>query len=110
MNLFRRSDWVKNKVDPITWGQIRQLTLLEDHFVVNAFASKFFQLKSKSANKLYRWSTSISARNILNTLIPIISYEQTRFDYLRFNKDKFALKYLMDAGASFSVRIQLQIQ
>ena len=110
MNLFRRSDWVKNKVDPITWGHIQQLTLLEDHFVVNAFASKFFQLKSKSANKLYRWSTSISARNILNALIPIISYEQTRFDYIRFNKDKFALKYLMDAGASFSVRIQLQIQ
>jgi hypothetical protein len=110
MNLFRRSEWVKNKVDPITWGQIWQTTFLEDHFVVNAFVSKFFQLKFKNTNKLYRWSASISARNILNTLIPIISYEQTRFDYLRFNKDKFALKYLMDAGASYSVRIQLQIQ
>ncbi len=111
MNFFRRSEWVKNKLDPITWSQIQNITILQDQFVVNAFVSKYFQTKpSKYSQKIYRWSMSASARNILNTSIPIIAYEQTRFDYLRFKKEKFAMKYLMDAGASFSIRIQLQIQ
>jgi hypothetical protein len=109
-NLFRRSDWVKGKVDPITWGQIQQLELLANQFSMNAFVSKFFQSKIKNTNKAIRWSTSLGVRNILNTIIPVIAYEQTRFDYLRFNKNKFPLKYLMDAGTSFSLRIQLQIQ
>ena len=111
LNLFRRSEWLKNKIDPITWNQIQKITILQDHLVVNAFVTKFFQFKSSNnINKVYRWNLSASARNILNTNIPIIAYEQTRFDYLRFNKDKFAIKYLMDAGASYSLRIQLQIQ
>jgi hypothetical protein len=109
-SLFRRSDWVKRKVDPITWGQIQQLELLANQFAVNAFISKFFQSKASRSTKVFRWSMSLSARNIFNAMIPVIAYEQTRFDYLRFNKNKFPLKYLMDAGASFSIRIQLQIQ
>lgn len=109
-SLFRRSDWVKNKVDPITWGQIRQVELLADQFAINAFASIFFQTKIVNTSRLYRWNMSVSARNILNIVIPVIAYEQTRFDYLRFNKNKFPLKYLMDAGTSVSLRIQLQIQ
>ena len=110
MNLFRRSDWVRQKVDPITWDQIRHVPLLKDQLVMNAFASRFFQFITKRTKKRVRWNTSISARNILNALIPIIAYEQTRFDYIRFNKEKFPIKYLMDAGASYSIRIQLQIQ
>jgi len=111
MNLFRRSEWVKNKIDPITWSQIQRITILDDQFVVNVFVSKYFQTKpSKYSQNLFRWSISASARNILNTSIPIIAYEQTRFDYLRFKKEKFVMKYLMDPGASFSIRIQLQIQ
>ena len=110
MNLFRRSDWVRQKVDPISWSLIKQLTMLNDQFAMNAFASRFFQFKSKNTKKVYRWQTSISGRNILNALIPVIAYEQTRFDYIRFNKDKFPIKYLMDAGTSYSLRIQLQIQ
>jgi hypothetical protein len=111
LNLFRRSQWVKNKVDPITWSKIQNISLLEDQFATNAFVSKSFQFKStKNKIKIYRWNMSISARNIFNALISIIAYEQTRFDYLKFNKDKFAFKYLMDAGTSYSLRIQLQIQ
>jgi hypothetical protein len=111
MNLFRRSDWVKNKLDPITWIQIKNVSMLDDQLVMNAFVTKFFQVKiSKYTNKVYRFSLSASARNILNASIPIIAYEQTRFDYLGFNKEKFPKKYLMDAGASYSIRIQLQIQ
>ena len=111
MNLFRRSGWVKNKVDPMSWSLIQNPTYLNDQLVTNAFASKSFQFKAyKNAHKTGRWNMSVSARNLFNALIPIIAYEQTRFDYLRFNKDKFALKYLMDAGTSFSFRFQLQIQ
>lgn len=110
LNLFRRSEWVRQNVDPITWEQIKRVTILGDQFVMNAFASRFFQLKSKISNKIYRWNASISARNLLNALVPVIAYEQTRFDFIRFNKEKFPIKYLMDAGASYALRIQLQIQ
>jgi hypothetical protein len=111
LNLFRRSEWVKNKVDPITWGQLLQTQYLTDKFVTNIFISKFFQLKPVNPlHKIYRWNASVSGRNILNALIPVLAYEQTRFDYLRFNKEKFAVKYLMDAGTSYSFRLQLQIQ
>jgi hypothetical protein len=111
MNLFKRSEWVKTKLDPITWDQIKTLSMLDDQLVVNAFVAKSFQIKmSKYAIKVYRFSISVSARNILNTPIPILAYEQTRFDYIRFNQEKFPKKYLMDAGASYSIRLQLQIQ
>ncbi len=109
-SLFRRSDWVKIKVDPISWSQIQAIEMLDDNKIINVFLSKFFQTKLINTSKLLRWSMSGGIRNIFNALIPVIAYEQTRFDYLRFNKNKFPPKYLMDAGASFSVRIQLQIQ
>jgi len=110
-NLFRRSQLVKDKLDPITWGQIQKLTLLEDQVTINAFISKSFQYKAaKNNTTIYKWNMSLSGRNLLNALIPVLAYEQTRFDYLKFNKDKFAIKYLMDAGTSCSLRFQLQIQ
>lgn len=111
MNLFRRTEWVKQKIDPITWHQIQSNTYLDDQFTVNAFVNKSFQIKASKFNKnAIRWNLFFTANNIFNKTIPLFAFEQTRFDYLKFNKDKYALKYLMNSGTRFSFQIQIQIQ
>lgn len=108
MDVFRRSDWVKNKLDGESWQQLLELPLLPSVGVLNCFVSKSFQQKTKKG--IFKWYMSLSARNILNSWIPIFAYEQSRFDYLHFNNQKYALKYFMDKGPSYTMRIQLQIQ
>lgn len=108
MDIFRRSDWVKNKLDPESWKQLLELPLLPSEGVLNCFVSKSFQKITKKG--ILKWYMSLSARNVLHTWIPIFAYEQSRFDYLHFNNQKYALKYFMDKGPSYTMRIQLQIQ
>ncbi len=108
VDYFRRSDFVKTKIDAYSWNDLLANTYLPNSGAINAFASKRFMLKRP--NKLYKYQLSISARNILNTPIPVIAYEQTRFDYVHFNANKYAPKYLYDMGANYSIRFQLQIQ
>jgi hypothetical protein len=108
MDVFRRSDWVKTKLDEVSWQRLSELPLLPGIGVLNCFVSKYLQQKTKKG--ILKWYASLSARNLLNTWIPVFAYEQTRFDYLHFNNQKYALKYLMDKGTSYTLRIQLQIQ
>ncbi len=82
--------------------------LLANQFSLNGYLSKTFFLKS--LNHAYLWRTSISARNILNTLIPVLAFEQSRFDYKRFNTQKYAPKYIYDQGTTYSLGLQLTIQ
>ena len=85
--------------------------MLDDQLVCNAFISKFFQWRSnKKHDKIQKGSLSLSVRNIFNEFIPILAFEQTRFDYIHFKSEKFPPKYLMDGGVSYSLRIQLQLQ
>ncbi|MEN9696761.1 MAG: hypothetical protein RLZ56_182 [Bacteroidota bacterium] len=108
MDLFRRSSWVKNKVDNLSWQQMQQNSFLQNQGVLNVFVSKNFLQKWN--NKLVKWYASASVRNALNTWIPVFAYEQTRFDYVHFNAQRYAIKYLMDQGLSFSLHVQLQFQ
>ena len=108
IDYFRRSEVVKNKLDLYGWNKMQQASFLPDNTVVNAFVSKSAQFKI--ASKTIRGFTSLSIRNVLNTFIPIFAYEQSRFDYIKFNASKYAVKYLLDQGVTYSLRIQLQIQ
>lgn len=108
IDYFRRSEAVKNKLDLYGWNKLQQASFLPDNIVVNAFISKSTQFKI--ASKTIRGFTSLSIRNMLNTYIPIFAYEQSRFDYIKFNASKYAVKYLLDQGVTYSLRIQLQIQ
>ena len=108
IDYFRRSNVVKNSLDPLSWNQIQLPDFLPDAFIGNVFLSKSFQ--QKAANKTYKWTTSVSLRNVFNNKLPVFAYEQTRFDYVHFNASKYAVKYLMDQGITYSIRIQLQIQ
>lgn len=108
IDFFRRSDAVKNRIDAYSWNSLVSPILLPDKTVVNVFISKTFQFKN--ANKQYRWTTSLSIRNALDAFIPIIAYEQSRFDYVHFNSNKYAVKYLLDQGVAYALHLQLQIQ
>jgi hypothetical protein len=108
IDVFRRSDYVKNKLDAYSWNSLSTHSFLSDQCVVNAFLSKSFQIKTIS--RQYRCTVSFSARNMFNVSVPVIAYEQSRFDYIHFNSNKYALKYLMDQGVTYSLRFQLQIQ
>ena len=105
---FRRSDFVKNKIDAISWGRLIQVNYLPDNVVVNASLYKSYQFKY--FNSKHRYRIGVSARNIFNMLLPIIASEQNRFDYIHFDKYKYAPKYLFDQGVTYALHLQLQIQ
>lgn len=108
IDYFRRSDAVKNKIDAISWTQLVQEKYLPDNSLVNFSFFKSFQFTK--SNKLFNYSVGGSVRNLLNRFIPIIAYEQTRFDYLHFDSNKYAIKYMMDQGTTYNVHFQMTIQ
>ncbi len=108
IDIFRRTDDVKNKLDIFSWTKIQQTGFLQDNGVLNAYIAKSTQVKL--ASKTIKSYLSLSIRNALNAFIPVFAYEQSRFDYIKFNTQKYAIKYLIDQGVTYSFRIQLQIQ
>jgi hypothetical protein len=107
-DFFRRSNTVERNASADEWEGIAASNLLPNQFNLNGYLSKTFFVKS--LNHTYLWRTSISVRNILNTLIPVLAFEQSRFDYKKFNTQKYAPKYIYDQGTTYSLGIQLTIQ
>ena len=108
VDFYRRTDDVKNKLDIFSWTKIQETGFLPDNGILNMYMSKSLQIKI--ATKTLRFFTNLSIRNVLNTFIPVFAYEQSRFDYVKFNSNKYPVKYLLDQGITYSLRIQLQIQ
>ncbi|MEY3874727.1 MAG: hypothetical protein RL363_1448, partial [Bacteroidota bacterium] len=107
-DLFRRSNAVKRNASADQWQEIVAPNLLPSQFNLNGYLSKTFFLKS--VNHTYSWRSSISARNILNTLIPVLAFEQSRFDYKYLQTQKYAPKYIYDQGTTYTLGLQLTIQ
>lgn len=107
-DLFRRSTTVQRIAPKDKWQEIIIPNRLPSQFNLNGYLSKTFFLKS--TNRIYLWRTSISARNILNTLIPVLAFEQSRFDYKHLDTQKFAPKYIYDQGTTYTLGLQLTIQ
>jgi len=108
IDYFRRSEAVKNKLDRLSWEQIQQASYLNDNSTVNIYTSKSTQIKLR--DKTIKLLTTFGIKNLLNTFIPVFAYEQSRFDYIKFNPNKYANKFLLDQGGTYSLRFQLQIQ
>jgi len=108
LDYYRRTDDVKNKLDIFSWTKIQQTGFLPDNGILNMYISKSIQIKF--ATKTIRCFTNLSIRNALNTFIPVFAYEQSRFDYIKFNANKYPVKYLLDQGITYSLRIQFQFQ
>ena len=106
LDIYRRSSQVKNQLDAISWGRMVSSANLPDNWTSNLFLSTSFQIKK--IRHPIKVNTSLSIRNALNAFIPIFLYEQTRFDYVHFNANKYAVKYLLDQGTSYTLRFQLQ--
>lgn len=108
-NYFRRSFLLKNRInDDSKWELIQSEKYLPDQWVFNAYMSKQYSISLKDKKQQIRFSFSL--RNILNTLIPIFSFEQSRFDYNGLRVEKFPLKFMYDQGTTYSFGIQLQLQ
>ena len=106
---YRRSAFT---LDPITknslYASMHDVEYLPSQFVLNASMSKSFNLSyGKQKLPIY---CNFSFKNLLGTLIPVLVFEQSRFDYINLNPNKFPLKYLYDQGITYAVGIQLQIQ
>ena len=108
IDLFRRSDLVQHKIDAISWGVISAAHYLSDNSFLNASIFKSFQInKALRSNKC---RVGLVVNNVLNHFLPLIAYEQTRFDYVHFDINKYAPKYLIDQGAAFTLHFQITFQ
>ena len=108
-NYFRRSILLRNQINnEANWNLIQSEKYLPNQWVFNAFMSKQYVFNVKSKKQQIRFSASI--RNVLNTRIPLFSFEQSRFDYAAFRLEKFPLKYMYDQGTTYALGAQLQIQ
>jgi hypothetical protein len=106
---YRRSGLV---LDPLSsrnlYTNLHDVSYLPSQFVLNASFSKSINLKyGKQKIPIY---SNFGFKNLLSTLIPVLVFEQSRFDYTNLNPNKFPLKYLYDQGVTYAVGIQLQIQ
>jgi hypothetical protein len=91
IDVFRRSDLVQHKIDAISWGLISATHYLPGNSFLNASIFKSFQFKKALRSNTCRLGLSVN--NILNHFLPLIAYEQTRFDYRQFDINKYAPKY-----------------
>ena len=108
-NYFRRSILLKNQINnDAIWNLIQSENYLPNQWVFNVFMSKQYAFATRNKKQSIRFSASI--RNVLNTLIPLFSFEQSRFDYTAFRLEKFPLKYMYDQGTTYAIGAQLQIQ
>jgi len=90
------------------YRSLHDVSYLPNQFVLNATFSKSFNLKyGKQKLPIY---SNFNFKNLLGTLIPVLVFEQSRFDYINLNPSKFPNKYLYDQGLTYAVGIQLQIQ
>ena len=98
-------------LDKLKYDQVNKTFVenyLPNQWVFNVFMSKQYAFATRNKKQSIRFSASI--RNVLNTLIPLFSFEQSRFDYTAFRLEKFPLKYMYDQGSTYALGAQLQIQ
>lgn len=109
-DLFRRSSWAKENTSIDNWENIQKPVYAPNQWVSNLFISKNFQIKTNSnsaSTKLFSLRLTASIRNILNTVIPSLIFEQSRYDYKNFKADKFPEKYIYDLGRTYTIGLQL---
>ena len=106
---YRRSPIVLDTIsNQAVYSNLHNVSYLPGQFVLNASLTKSFNLKyGKQKLPIY---CNFIFKNLLGTLIPVLVFEQSRFDYINVNPNKFPLKYLYDQGITYAIGIQFQIQ
>lgn len=108
-NPFRRSQELLHIIqEPNSLNNLMAPYWLPNQMVWNSFISKNAQMHWGVKKTTVKCSLSI--KNIFNTLIPILVFEQSRYDYIGNKLEKFPMKYLYDQGATCTAGIQITIQ
>jgi hypothetical protein len=106
-DLFRRSSSVYDHANASQWEQIKKPEFLKEEWMTSCFIAKSM-LINRGKNK-YPLNISVSVKNMLNNQMPVIVYEQSRFDYQNYEGKKFPLKYIYDQGLVFNLHLQFQL-
>ena len=107
-DVFRRSDWVKdNSPTNSSWETLYSPVWAPNQWVSNLFISKNFQIEKNNRKINLRLTSSI--RNLFNVVIPGLIFEQSRYDYKNFLKEKFPAKYINDLGRTYTIGLQLSM-
>jgi hypothetical protein len=107
-DVFRRSDWVQtNSPTNAVWDDLYKPVWASSQWVSNLFISKNMQVETKNKKMNLRLTSSI--RNLFNTSIPSLIFEQSRYDYKNFNTSKFPAKYIYDLGRTYTIGLQLSM-
>lgn len=108
LDYYRRSFlWEKKYKEQSSAGKEFPLNQLSNGLIANLFCNKNFQFKTTRYQ--HRVKLNILVNNIFNVIIPLLAYEQTRFDYQNFQLDKFAPKYILGRPLNGSLQLIYQL-
>jgi len=108
LDYFRRAFlWEKKYKEQYSEGKEYPLNHLPSGLVGNLFCNKNFQFKT--AHFQHRIKLFIQVNNIFNVVVPILAFEQTRFDYKNFQLDKFAPRYILGRPMNGSLQLIYQL-
>ena len=108
LDFFRRAFlWETKYKEQYSTGKEYPLNQLPRGFVGNLFCNKNFQFKT--AHFQHRIKLFIQVNNIFNVVVPILAFEQTRFDYKNFQLDKFAPRYILGRPMNGSLQLIYQL-
>lgn len=108
LDYYRRSFlWEKKYKEQSFTGKEFPVNQLSNGLIANLFCNKNFQFKT--ARFQHRIKLYIQVNNVFNVIIPLLAFEQTRFDYQNFQLEKFAPKYILGRPLNGSLQLIYQI-
>ena len=108
LDYFRRAFlWEKKYKEQFSEGKEYPLNHLPSGLVGNLFCNKNFQFKT--ARFQHRIKLFLQVNNIFNVIVPLLAFEQTRFDYKNFQLDKFAPRYILGRPLNGSIQFIYQL-
>ena len=106
-NQIKMIQYLCNELQYDLSDAILTLNQLPKGLVGNLFCNKNFQFKT--AHFQHRIKLFIQVNNIFNVVVPILAFEQTRFDYKNFQLDKFAPRYILGRPMNGSLQLIYQL-
>lgn len=105
---YRRSFlWEMKYKDQHSAGKDYPFRQLSNGLIGNFFCNKNFQFNTTRIQ--HRIKLFFQLNNIFNVLVPLLGFEQTRFDYKNFQVEKFPPKYMLGSPLNGSIQCIYQI-
>lgn len=108
LDYYRRAFlWKKKYKEQYSGDKEYPLNHLPSGLIGNLFCNKNFQFKT--THYQHRIKLYLQVNNIFNVIIPLLAFEQTRFDYQNFQISKFAPKYILGRPLNGSLQLIYQL-